>query len=196
MLTNDYYGHDWLGLPNRWRLHTDNSLEVKYYDKPKKTFDKGAFSLTLDAGCERGNGVTCTGSRDDGPKQSFLGFMLYNRSWFANDKFGLTLGGGAMNNPGRYLVLLPPINGATAFSGTPYFTAGPGDQFKAWDASVTFDYMPDQYTTFRFELDHRAVEHPRTSLAPAESRRLAEIRDWRDRSWIISSRISERPKRG
>ena len=48
--------------------------------------------------------------------------MLYNRSWFDNDKFALTLGGGAMNNPGRYLVLLPPINGATAFSGTPYFT--------------------------------------------------------------------------
>ena len=56
-----------------------------------------------------------------------------------------------MTNPGRYLVLLPPINGATAFSGTPYFTENPGDQFKAWDASVTFDYMPDQFTTFRVE---------------------------------------------
>ena len=73
---------------------------------------------------------------------------------------GLTLGGGAMNNPGRYLVLLPPINGATAFSGTPYFTENPGDQFKAWDASVTFDYMPDQYTTFRFEFDHRESNIP------------------------------------
>ncbi len=86
--------------------------------------------------------------------------MLYNRSWFANDQFGLTLGGGAMNNPGRYLVLLPPINGATAFSGTPYFTENPGDQFKAWDASVTFDYMPDQFTTFRFEVDHREANMP------------------------------------
>ena len=28
--------------------------------------------------------------------------------------FGVTLGGGKINNPGRYLVLLPPINGATA----------------------------------------------------------------------------------
>jgi hypothetical protein len=65
-----------------------------------------------------------------------------------------------MNNPGRYLVLLPPINGATAFSGTPYFTQAPGDQFKAWDASVTFDYMPDQYTTFRIEYDHREANTP------------------------------------
>src|SRR5258708_36339963 len=36
--------------------------------------------------------------------------------------FSATLSGGAIDNPGRYLVLLPPINGATAFSGTPYFT--------------------------------------------------------------------------
>jgi hypothetical protein len=170
MLTNDYYGHDLLNTPTRWRVHTDNSIEVKYYDNPKKTFDKGAFSLTLDAGCEKGGGVACTGNevvrnpatgRDSIIfKQAFLGFMLYNRSWFAEDHFGLTLGGGAMNNPGRYLVLLPPINGATAFSGTPYFTENPGDQFKAWDVSITFDYMPDQFTTFRVELDHRESSVP------------------------------------
>ena len=65
------------------------------------------------------------------PKQSFLGFMFYNRLWFDKDKFGVTLGGGEINNPGRYLVLLPPINGATAFSGTPYFTENPGQTFKA-----------------------------------------------------------------
>jgi hypothetical protein len=86
--------------------------------------------------------------------------MFYNRMWFRNDKFGLTLGGGKINNPGRYLVLLPPINGATATSGTPYFTENPGDPFKAWDASGTFDYMPSQYITFRWEFDHRAANVP------------------------------------
>jgi hypothetical protein len=65
-----------------------------------------------------------------------------------------------MDNPGRYLVLLPPINGATAFSGTPYFTENPGDAFKAWDLSLTFDYMPDQFTTFRLEVDHRESNVP------------------------------------
>jgi hypothetical protein len=160
MLSNDYYGHDWLGIPDRMRIHTDNSIEVKYYDDSTKTFDKGAFSFTGDLGCERGGGVKCTGNSPGNNKQAFLGFMVYNRSWFAHDHFGLTLGGGAMDNPGRYLVLLPPINGATAFSGTPYFTENPGDQFKAWDASVTFDYMPDQFTTFRFEVDHREANVP------------------------------------
>jgi hypothetical protein len=74
--------------------------------------------------------------------------MLYDRLWFHNDLYGLTIGGGRINNPGRYLVLLPPINGATAASGTPYFTENPGDPYKAWDISSTFDYMPSQYITF------------------------------------------------
>jgi hypothetical protein len=160
LLSNNYYGHDWLGIPDRWRLHTDNSIQVKYYENAKKTIDRAAFSLTADAGCESGGGVSCTGGVEGSPKQDFLGWMLYNRTWFAKDRYGLTLGVGSMMNPGRYLVLLPPINGATAFSGTPYFSTNPGDQFKAWDTSVTFDYMPDQFTTFRFELDHRESSVP------------------------------------
>ena len=65
-----------------------------------------------------------------------------------------------MNNPGRYLVLVPPINGADALSGTPYFTANPGDPFKAWDTSITFDYMPKQYITFRWEYGYRHANVP------------------------------------
>jgi hypothetical protein len=86
--------------------------------------------------------------------------MLYNRDWFAGDRLALTVGGGAMTNPGRYLVLVPPINGATAISGTEYFSANPGDEFRAWDASLTLDYMPDQFTTFRAELNHRVADTP------------------------------------
>jgi hypothetical protein len=86
--------------------------------------------------------------------------MAYNRFWFHKDLFGLTLGGGAITNPGRYLVLIPPINGATASSGTPYFTANPGDKYRAFDASVTFDYMPSQFVTFRVEGNHRAANVP------------------------------------
>ncbi len=161
ILGNQYgVGTDTLGIPGRTRWHTDDSIEVKYYDNPAKLFDKSAFSLTADAGCESGGGVACTGNSRGGPKQSFLGFMFYNRFWFHQDLFGLTLGGGKINNPGRYLVLLPPINGATAASGTPYFTENPGDPFKAWDASATFDYLPKQFVTFRFEFDHRAANVP------------------------------------
>jgi hypothetical protein len=161
IISNNYgVGADALGIPTRTRLHTDDSIEVKYYDKPEKWMDKSAFSVTVDAGCETGGGVNCTGNSKTGVKQSFLGFMFYNRLWFHKDLYGLTLGGGAINNPGRYLVLLPPINGATAASGTSYFTENPGDPYKAWDASATFDYMPSQYITFRWEYNHRHANVP------------------------------------
>ena len=162
VLGNQYMlGEEALGNPGRVRYHSDDSIEIKYFDKPENTgLDKMAFSLTGDIGCEHGGGVSCWGNSTKGPKQDFLGFMFYNRFWFHRDRFGLTLGGGKINNPGRYLVLLPPINGATAASGTPYFTENPGDPFKAWDASATFDYMPSQYITFRWEFDHRAANVP------------------------------------
>jgi putative OmpL-like beta-barrel porin-2 len=164
VISNNYgVGQDDLFIPNRKRIHTDNSIEIKYFDKPYQPLDKMAFSLTGDMGCEYGGGVSCYGDKAGGPKQSFLGFMLYNRFWFHRDLFGLTLGGGKINNPGRYLVLLPPINGEsaiTAATNSPYFTENPGDPFKAWDSSITFDYMPKQYITFRWEYDYRHASVP------------------------------------
>jgi hypothetical protein len=196
IVSNEYgLGHDDLYVPNRGRIHTDNSIEVKYYDKPKKFLDKMAFSLTGDLGCEFGpstttsggayvQGVGCfhntkdpksmgqntnannqnptdpTNSFQPGidPKQSFVGYMIYNRMWFHKDLYAVTVGGGQINNPGRYLVLVPPINGESAGSAalnSPYFPFNPGDPFKAWDASFTFDYMPRQWITFRAEYDYR-----------------------------------------
>jgi hypothetical protein len=149
----------------RSRFHSDNSVEIKYYDNPSKFLDKMAFSFTGDLGCEYGGGVSCHKNKPlvgtkGGPKQSFAGWMLYNRWWFNKDKYAITVGGGAFDNPGRYLTLLQPINGADAVSGTPYFPEGPGLPFKAWDTSVTFDYMPKQYITFLWEYGYRHANVP------------------------------------
>ena len=188
VISNNYgLGHDDLYIQNRGRIHTDDSIEIKYYDKPGQTLDKMAFSFTGDLGCEFGpstttstgvylQGVGCLGNKRDpksiggdyfgpgiNPKQSFVGWMLYDRTWFKKDTFGLTVGGGMINNPGRYLVLLPPINGETASSAAinaPYFTGNPSDPFKAWDSSLTFDYMPKQWLTFRWEYDYRHANVP------------------------------------
>jgi hypothetical protein len=164
IISNNYgLGEDDLFIKGRSRIHTDNSIEIKYYDNNEKTLDKMAFSLTGDLGCEYGSGVSCYGDHKGGPKQSFVGWMGYNRFWFHRDLFGLTIGGGQINNPGRYLVLIPPINGETAVSAatnSPYFTGNPGDPFKAWDSSITFDYMPKQYITFRWEYDYRHANVP------------------------------------
>jgi Putative beta-barrel porin-2, OmpL-like. bbp2 len=160
VLSNTYWGKDALGIPDRQRWHTDDSVQFKYFDRPGAAFSKAAFTFTFDAGCETGGGVSCNKGDETTPAQNFIGFMVYNRLWFDNDRIGLTVGGGEIDNPGRYLVLLPPINGATASSGTPYFTESPGDPYKAWDASLTLDYMPSQFVTMRLEGNHRAANVP------------------------------------
>ncbi len=164
IISNNYgLGHDDLYIPNRDRIHTDDSIEIKYFDRPGQALDKMAFSFTGDMGCEFGGGVSCHGNTAGGPKQSFIGYMIYHRMWFKKDTYALTVGGGQINNPGRYLVLVPPINGETASTAAisaPYFTGNPGDPFKAWDFSVTYDYMPKQWITFRWEADYRHANVP------------------------------------
>jgi hypothetical protein len=161
LVFNNYgNGTDTLGNPNRFRIHTDDSIQIRYFSKPESNgISKMAFSLTGDAGCEYGGGVTCHGGKD-GPKQAFLGFMGYNRIWFKKDLFALTMGGGRMNNPGRYLTLLPPINGADAVSGSPYFTANPGDPAHMWDTNINLQWMPRQYITWWLEGGYRHSNVP------------------------------------
>ena len=169
MVFNNYgMGEDTLGTGNghfgRSRIHTDDSIQIKYYDRPESFVDKMAFSLTGDLGCEYGGppgqNVNCHHNTAISKKQSFAGWMLYDRTWFKKDLYAITIGGGRMDNPGRYLTLLPPINGADAVSGSPYFTENPGDPFKAWDASITFDWMPREYITFRTEYGYRHANVP------------------------------------
>jgi hypothetical protein len=182
---NDYgMGEDDAGFPGRSRVHADYSAQVRFYDKPKNMMDKIAWTITGDAGCEYGGGaasgpysdtgaspekgssstytggVNCHNSANGKPKQMFIGWMSYLRFWFDKDLYAVTLGGGEMNNPGRYLTLLPPINGATAVTGTPYFTENAGDRAQMHDGTITFDYMPSQFITFRLESGYRFSDIP------------------------------------
>jgi hypothetical protein len=157
---NNYgMGTDSLGNPARSRIHTDDSVEIREYNKPDQFLDMAAMSFTGDLGCEYGGNVSCWG-KGGNPKQSFVGWMLYQRFQFKHDLYGITLGGGQLNNPGRYLTLLQPINGADAISGSPYFTGNPGDPYHAYDATATFDYMPSQWLTFRGEMGYRHADVP------------------------------------
>jgi hypothetical protein len=141
------------------RIHEDDSIEVKYYDNHENGngLSKAAFSLTWDAGCQFGGGVTCTSGVN---KSNFLGAMAYDRLWFHHDLYAITVGGGFMNNPGRYLTLLPPVNGASASSGTPYFTELPGQGAFMWDSTLNFQYMPKDWITWWSELGYRHSSIP------------------------------------
>jgi hypothetical protein len=159
-----------IGLPNPGapyvnyahvtRVHEDDSLLWKYYDGKGDSgtgISKMAMSITGDIGCEYGGGVSCS----RGPnKESFLGLMAYDRTWFDHDIYAVTIGGGVMNNPGRYLALLPPINGATAATGSPYFTENPGQKLYQWDMQLNFQYMPKDWITWWTETTFRHSDVP------------------------------------
>jgi hypothetical protein len=158
---------DYVNWAKVQRIHEDDSLLWKYYDAGEGPtlggISRMAMSLTVDIGCEYGGkvngkgGVSCTG----GPHQeTFMGSMIYNRVWFDHNIFAVTLGGGFMSNPGRYLALLPPINGATAASGTPYFTENPGQKLFQWDAQLNLQYMPKQWITWWTEATYRRSNVP------------------------------------
>ena len=81
IVSNNYgLGHDDLYIQNRGRIHTDDSIEIKYYDKPGQFLDKMAFTFTGDMGCEFGPstatlaGVSCHGDKKDALAQPSVNF--------------------------------------------------------------------------------------------------------------------------
>lgn len=87
------------------------------------------------------------------PAQNFLSLMLYNRFWFGQQQhWAWTCGGGTINNPGRYLALLPAGKGVV--------TQNPGDTFKGWDVSTCVQFMPNEYMTFGVEYVSRHTNIP------------------------------------
>jgi len=90
------FGEDNVGLPHTQRIHTNDSIEVRRFNQPESNgILKIAFSLTGDAGCQYGGGISCTGH--GGPKSSFLGWMTDHRMWFHKDLFA---GGRPNEQPG------------------------------------------------------------------------------------------------
>ncbi|HEV8018622.1 MAG TPA: TonB-dependent receptor [Steroidobacteraceae bacterium] len=155
-------GGTYVNYANVTRVHEDDSVVWKYYDAANSGgggagISRMAMSFTADLGCEYGGGVHCS----HGPnKANFFGLMLYDRTWFDHNIYAVTLGGGFMNNPGRYLALIPPINGATAVSGTPYFTTNPGQRLYQWDSQLNFQYMPKDWITWWTEVTFRHSDVP------------------------------------
>jgi len=151
ILASAYGGYDTPNLPDRFRFHSDNSIVLRYFNSSGKKISKAAFSITGDLGFEEGGGVTPFGGAK-GPAQNFISWMVYHRLWFAREKMGWTLGGGYINNPGRYLSLLPTGNGV--------LTQNPGDQFEGWDASTALQYMPNEHVTWGIEVVTRHTNVP------------------------------------
>lgn len=152
--SSSYVGWDTPNNTDRMRFHTDNSAVIRYLNKPQsKVITKAAFSLTGDLGFENGGGVVPFNGTAATPAQNFLSYMFYNRFWLGKkQQFAFTCGGGYINNPGRYLALLPAGNGV--------LTQNPGDKFEGWDASANMQYMPNEHVTFGLEYVTRHTNVP------------------------------------
>lgn len=154
LVTSSYIGWDTPNEKERLRFHTDNSVIYRYINKPnKRGVSKAAFSITGDLGFENGAGVKPFNGDSTRPAQNFKSFMVYNRIWFGKkQQFATTMGGGYVNNPGRYLALLP--------TGNAVLTQNPGDKFEGWDASAGIQFMPNEYLTFGTEFVTRHTNVP------------------------------------
>lgn len=157
LLASAYWGYDTPNTPDRGRFHSDNSVLVRYRNKPGSFIPKAAFSLTGDIGFETGGGVVPFGGDSITPSQNFLSWMVYHRWWLGKKgKFAWTIGGGQLSNPGRYLPLVPSGAGSqTVGAGSIYFTQNPGDQLKNWDASTGIQFMPNDHVTIGLEYVER-----------------------------------------
>ncbi len=177
LISNDYIGWDAQDNPGRTRFHSDNSIQVRWFNSPTGMgpVTRAAFSVTADIGGESGDGVTPFGGKGvEGScnkatpcTQHFLSAMAYQRFWFG-ERWAWTIGGGVMNNPGRYLVLAPTGNASPVgiiqplgtSAATQPFDLNPGTKFNAWDYETGFQWMPTEQLTFDIEYNHRQADTP------------------------------------
>lgn len=156
-LGRDTYNPDTLGNQSgRVRFHHDNSIVKRYYKNPEaKGVSQAALSINTHYGFQKGTdkGETIT------HKQHFMyGTSIANRIWFNKNKLALTLRGDYISNGGNYLAFSPsPVN-PNAY--TDAFNNDPYKPIKIFQATATFDIMPNDHVTLRFEYGYRDANIP------------------------------------
>jgi len=151
LVANFYYGKDTRNS-DRLRFHHDNSVVARYYkNKNSNGISQAAFSINTHYGFQTGDGVTAN-------DQFMTGFSVSNRLWFKQNKYGLTLRADGVTNPGLYLAASPTPVSPNDFNDA--ITKDPKQQLNVFQATATFDIMPNDHVTFRFEYVHRQSNVP------------------------------------
>jgi len=159
---NFYYGHDTknpdtLGNQSRReRFHHDNSIVLRHYKRPlSKSISQMALSLNSHYGFENGRDK----NDDITARQHFMyGFSLCDRIWFNKNKFAITLRGDFVSNGGAYLAFSPSPVTPNAF--TDALAKDPNKPLEITQGTITFDFMPSEYSTFRLEFGYRQSNLP------------------------------------
>jgi len=93
------------------------------------------------------------------PANNYMtGTSLAHRIWFYKNKFALTLRGDVVTNPGLYLAFSPSPVQANDFNNA--FAANPNKKLWMAQGTATFDIMPVDFVTFRFEYGYRWANVP------------------------------------
>jgi hypothetical protein len=151
LVANFYLGRDTKNS-NRVRFHNDNSVVVRYFkNHTRKGISQAGASLNVHYGFQSGDGVTAN-------QQYMTGFALANRLWFLQNKLAMTLRVDGVTNPGLYLAATPSLVTPNAF--TDAMANDPKKQLNIFQTTVTFDVMPNDYVTFRFEYGYRGSNVP------------------------------------
>lgn len=153
LFSNFYLGTDTENIDSRVRFHNDHSALVRYFNDPKASFvSKAAVSINNHIGFESGGRDPKTGDALPGPAHAhMIGSSLAHRIWFYRDHLALTTRGEVFSNPSRYLSQYPP----------PGFETGPGVKaLQIWAVTGTFDVMPTDFLTLRFEGSYHRANVP------------------------------------
>jgi hypothetical protein len=145
-------GHDTRNNPGLLRFHHDHSVVGRYYkNKNSKGISQAAFSINNHYGFQSGNGVRAS-------QQYMLGTSVANRLWFAKNKLGLTLRGDYVTNPGLYLAYSPTPVADNSFATA--IAKVPNQKLELYQATATFDIMPNEFVTLRLEYGYRQANVP------------------------------------
>ena len=150
LVANFYYGKD-SRLPIE-RFHHDNSVVFRYVNKPdNQGISQCALSLNLHYGFQNENDVSLS-------ENYMTGASLSNRIWFRKNKAAVTLRGDFVKNPGLYLAFSPSPISPNDF--TEAIDLDLSKNLTIWQGTATFDVMPSDFVTFRFEYRFRKSDKP------------------------------------
>jgi hypothetical protein len=145
-------GQDTRNNPKTRRFHHDNSIVARYYkNKESKGISQAAFSINSHYGFQTGGGIK---AKDN----YMMGTSVANRVWFNKNKLALTLRGDILTNPGIYLAFSPSPVAPNDF--TDAIAADPKQKLNLQQFTSTFDIMPNDHFTLRFEYGYRHSNVP------------------------------------
>ncbi|MCX8525261.1 porin [Chryseobacterium formosus] len=143
-------GKDTRNNPGVRRFHHDNSIVARYYNnRDSEGISQAAFSLNNHYGFQSGGGISSKNNY-------MLGTSLANRVWFNKNQYAVTLRGDIVSNPGAYLAFSPSPVANNDFNDA----LADGKRLTALQGTLTFDWMPNQFFTFRLEYGYRSSNIP------------------------------------